>query len=110
MPRVVNGLSGSTFGSYVSQVVAQPPVPASGVQVANGTGQSYSVVITGGTMTNVSVGGVTVGTGAGTYTVPSGSWISMTYTVAPAWSWVLPVAFVPAKNANGSAVARTGAS
>jgi hypothetical protein len=38
-------------------------------------------------MTAVIVNGTTVGTGAGTYVVPAGGTISMTYTVAPAWAW-----------------------
>ncbi|HET9889646.1 MAG TPA: hypothetical protein VFQ42_04020 [Mycobacterium sp.] len=68
---------------------ATPSVPASTVPVTNTSSVPATVVISGGTMTNVSVNGVTVGTGAGTYTVPAGGTITMTYTVAPTWTWAL---------------------
>lgn len=67
--------------------VTTPAVPASTVAVTNPTGQFVSVAIVGGTMTNVSVNGVTVGAGAGNYMVPPGGTITMTYTVAPTWTW-----------------------
>src|SRR5258707_12055777 len=67
--------------------VTTPAVPASTVAVNNANGFPVTVVITGGTMTAVVVGGVTVGTGAGTYAVPAAGTISMTYTVAPTWAW-----------------------
>jgi hypothetical protein len=70
--------------------VATPAVPASTVSVVNSTGQDVSVTITGGTMTNVSVNGTTVGAGAGSYNLPQGGSISMTYTVAPTWAWTDP--------------------
>lgn len=72
---------------------ATPAVPASTVAVTNTTQLTATVVVTGGTMTNVSVGGVTVGAGAGTYTVPAGQAITMTFTVAPTWTWTLATAF-----------------
>lgn len=68
-------------------VPSTPAIPASTTNVQNTNSFPVTVVITGGTMTNVSVQGQTVGTGAGTYLVPSGQVISMTYTVAPTWAW-----------------------
>jgi hypothetical protein len=70
--------------------VSTPAVPASTTPVTNTTGQQVSVAITGGTMTNVSVNGSTVGAGAGNYQLPPGGTISMTYTVAPTWTWTDP--------------------
>jgi hypothetical protein len=70
-----------------------PAVPASTTPVTNTAPFSALVVITGGTMTNVSINGVTVGTGAGTYTVPAGGTITMTYTAAPTWTWALQTSF-----------------
>jgi hypothetical protein len=67
--------------------VPTPAVPASTVAQVNATGQYVDVAITGGTMTNVSVNGVTVGAGAGNYSIPPGGFITMTYTVAPTWAW-----------------------
>lgn len=67
--------------------VSTPSVPGSTVAVVNNSGQAVVVTITGGTMTNVSVNSTTVGAGAGTYGLPSGGSIQMTYTVAPTWAW-----------------------
>lgn len=72
---------------------ATPAVPASLAPVTNTSPLTATVVITGGTMTNVSVAGVTVGAGAGTYTVGAGQAITLTYTVAPTWTWALATAF-----------------
>ena len=76
-----------TTSPAVPAAVATPSVPASTVAQVNSTGVDVSVVITGGTMTNVSVNGSTVGAGAGTYVVPAGGTITMTYSVAPTWVW-----------------------
>lgn len=71
---------------------ATPSIPASTVAVTNTSPLPATVVISAGTLTNVSVNGVTVGTGDGTYTVPSGGTIAMTYSVAPTWTWTLQTA------------------
>jgi hypothetical protein len=73
-----------------------PTVPATGVAVTNGAIEDVQVVITGGTMTNVQINGVSEGVGAGTYTVPGGGTIVLTYTVAPTWAWTLAGATVAA--------------
>jgi hypothetical protein len=85
----------ATAGAAIdeSAAFATPSIPSSTTPVTNTSPLPATVVITGGTMTNVSVGGVTVGTGAGTYTVPSGVAISMTYSAAPTWTWSLATAF-----------------
>lgn len=70
-----------------------PGIPTSTTPVTNTSPLPASVVISGGTMTQVIVNGVQVGTGAGTYIVPSGQTISMTYTVAPTWTWTLQTTF-----------------
>lgn len=75
--------------------VTTPAVPASGTAVVNKTGQFVSVVITGGTMTNVSVNGATVGAGAGDYQLPPAGSITMTYSVAPTWAWSNPIDLAP---------------
>lgn len=67
-----------------------PAVPATGVAAQNLNPYGVQVVINanGATITNVSVNGVTVGTGAGTYFVPQGGSISIAYSVAtPTWTW-----------------------
>jgi hypothetical protein len=47
-----------------------------------------SVVVTGGTVTVISVGGVSTGLTSGTVVVPAGSTIAITYSVVPtSWVW-----------------------
>lgn len=70
-----------------------PAVPASGTPVTNTSPLAATVVVTGGTVTGVSVGGVSVGAGDGTYTVPAGQAIALTYSAAPTWTWALGSAF-----------------
>lgn len=70
-----------------------PAVPASNTPVTNTSPLPATVVISAGTLTNVLVNGVSVGTGDGTYTVPSGATIAITYSVAPTWTWTLQTAF-----------------
>ena len=72
---------------------ATPSIPASTTPVTNTSPLPATVVISGGTLTNVSVNGVTAGAGDGTYTVPSGGTIAMTYSAAPTWTWTLQTAF-----------------
>lgn len=64
-----------------------PPMIPSATSVLNPSTLPASVVITGGTISSVIVNGVQVGTGAGTYPVPAGQFISIIYTVAPTWTW-----------------------
>lgn len=87
--------TGATNGVGLDQGAGfvTPAVPGSTTPVTNTATLPAQVVITGGTMTNVSVNGVTVGTGAGTYTVPAGGTITMTYSVAPTWTWALQTTF-----------------
>jgi hypothetical protein len=70
-----------------------PLVPASTTPVTNTSPLPATVVISGGTLTFVFVNGVQAGTADGTYTVPSGQTISITYSVAPTWTWTLQTAF-----------------
>jgi hypothetical protein len=72
---------------------ATPAVPATTVAATNTSPLPATVVVTGGTVTNVAVNGVTAGTGDGTYTVPSGGTIALTYSAAPTWTWTLQTAY-----------------
>lgn len=67
--------------------VSTPGFPASNTNVFNNTRTNVYVTITGGTLTSVKVNNVQVGTTAGTYFVPIGQPISITYSVAPTWNW-----------------------
>lgn len=83
--------------------VNSPAVPATTVNAANSTGTVVAVTISGGTLTSVVVNGSQAGTTAGTYLVPVGGTISITYSVAPTWAWALPT-ISAAVSAGGSAL------
>jgi hypothetical protein len=70
-----------------ASVTTTPTFPASTVPVQNANPFPVKVVISGGTATVTQVNGITVGAGDGTYIVPSGGTIAVTYTVAPTWVW-----------------------
>jgi hypothetical protein len=85
---MVETAAGST--SISNPAPSQPAVPATGVAQQNVNNYPVQVVISanGATITNVSVNGITVGTAAGTYTVPAFGSISIAYSVAtPTWVW-----------------------
>jgi hypothetical protein len=76
--------------NLAAPTVSSPAVPATTVAATNSTGTVVAVTITGGTLTSVVVNGSQAGTTAGTYLVPVGGTISITYSVAPTWAWALP--------------------
>jgi len=75
-------------------VGAAPGVPASGNAttnlVTNNKGSIIIVTLSGFTLTFVYVNGVQVGTTNAAYAVPAGGTISVTYSVAGTWTWLLP--------------------
>lgn len=83
--------TGATNGASLDQGngFTAPGVPGSGTPVVNTSPLPATVVVSSGTVTNVVVNGVSVGTGDGTYTVPAGQPITLTYSVAPTWTWTL---------------------
>jgi hypothetical protein len=87
--------TGATNGTSfdIGNGMSAPSVPASGTPVSNPTSVPVTVVISGGTMSNVVINGVSVGTGAGTYTLPPGASITLTYSVAPTWTWTISTAY-----------------
>lgn len=78
-----------SFTSFfeVTPTIATPGFPASNTPVTNTTGFPVKVTVTGGTLSNILVNGVSVGVVAGTYNVPIGGTIAVVYTVAPTWNW-----------------------
>ena len=84
----VNGTALDQGGGFTT-----PAVPSSGTPVTNTSPLPATVVVTGGTVSNVVVNGVSVGTGDGTYTVPSGQAVTLTYSAAPTWTWTLQTVF-----------------
>jgi hypothetical protein len=64
-----------------------PAVPATTVAYTNPYGVDCTVYIAGGTVTQVAVGGTATGLIAGTFRVGANQTITLTYTVAPTWTW-----------------------
>lgn len=87
--------SGATNGTSLDGGAgfSTPGVPLSGTPVTNTSPLPATVVVSGGTGTNVAINGVPQGTFDGTYTVPSGGTITLTYSAAPTWTWTLQTAF-----------------
>jgi hypothetical protein len=83
------------FTPGLVSVGSAPGVPASGTSttnlVTNSTGSIVIVTLSGFTLTFVYVNGVQVGTTNAAYAVPAGGTVSVTYSVAGTWTWVLPV-------------------
>jgi len=71
----------------ITTLIAAPAVPASGVAQYNNTGQPVTVTVTGGTVTGIAVNGTATGLTSGPILVPANGTITLTYSVAPTWTW-----------------------
>lgn len=71
-----------------------PAVPLTTVAATNNYHGTVAVTVIGGTLTQVFVNGVLAGTTAGVYQVPAHGTISVTYSVAPTWTWASTSALV----------------
>ncbi len=98
LKNALGGSQGVNGGAHLKVIntdesagaVAAPTVPASTTALVNPFWRDAAVVITSGTVTNITVDGTTQLTATpGTVYVPTGRSITMTYSVAPTWSWVL---------------------
>jgi hypothetical protein len=68
--------------------VTAPSVPGSTVAVFNSAGVSVLVVVTGATVSAVTINGTLAGSGAGSYVVPFPGGIALTYSSgSPSWTW-----------------------
>ncbi len=81
--------------ALTAPTVSAPAVPASGTAttnlVNNSTGTVVDVNVSGGTVTHIYVSGTDSGQTSGHVYVPVGGTVSITYSVAPTWTWALPV-------------------
>jgi hypothetical protein len=68
---------------------ATPSMPASGVPFINPYQMHAEAFITGGTVTAIKIDGQTLGVTSGPIIVPIGHTITLTYSVAPTWIWIL---------------------
>lgn len=83
-----NVLRGNQNYNPVGKFTAQPAVPASGAPSTNVLNADATVFVAGGTVTAISVGGQATGlTTPATVRVPAGQTITLTYSVAPTWTW-----------------------
>ena len=85
--------AGSLWPSAGAVVTGAPALFATAMTLAASTVASLnpnpvavSVTITGGTVTVIAVNGVTTGLTTGTFTVPPGGSITVTYSVAPTFA------------------------
>lgn len=67
--------------------ITPPAVPASGTAQTNYSGGDVTVYVAGGTVTVIAVNGTATGMTSGAIRLPSGASITLTYSVAPSWSW-----------------------
>lgn len=68
---------------------ATPGIPASGVPFLNPYGMNAEAFVVGGTVSGIAIDGQTLGVTSGPIIVPYGHTITLTYSVAPTWIWVL---------------------
>lgn len=76
-----------TRGFNPAGPLAAPAVPATTVALANPFPYDCTVFVAGGTVTVIAVGGTATGLTSGSIRVPAGQTITLTYTVAPTWTW-----------------------
>lgn len=76
-----------TAAINASPTPSQPAVPASTTAQYNNNPYAVAVTVTGGTVTVIAVNGVTTGLISGVIYVPAFGTITLTYSVAPTWTW-----------------------
>lgn len=68
-------------------VLGPPAVPATTVAYTNAYDVDATVFITGGSVTVIAIGGTATGATSGSFRVPAGQTITLTYSSAPTWTW-----------------------
>lgn len=81
------GLFGPDAHTPILSAVTSPAIPATGVAQFNNNAQGVNVTVTGGTVTVIAVNGNATGLTSGTVFVPAAGTITLTYSVAPTWTW-----------------------
>jgi len=71
-----------------ASTVVSPGVPLTTVPLTSTYNFPVLVTVIGGTVTDVTVNGVSVGSSDGTYVLPALGTITLTYSVAPTWAWI----------------------
>src|SRR5262249_49213710 len=90
----------ATVTAVPSAFTSLMPLAATGVASLTPNPVPVSITITGGTVTVIAINGVTTGLTTGTFTVPVGGSVTVTYSVAPSFTQadIPPVAGVPFVN------------
>jgi hypothetical protein len=83
-----SGVIRNNLGYNPVGVLTPPAVPATTVAYTNTSGLDCTVFVTGGTVTVIAVNATSTGLTSGTFRVPAGQTIAITYTVAPTWVWI----------------------
>ena len=85
--------AGSLWASGSAVVTAAPALftaamslGSTGAAVANPNPVAVSVTISGGTVTQIAISGANTGQTSGTFTVPAGGTVAVTYSVAPTFT------------------------
>jgi hypothetical protein len=84
---LLDGIVYNPPSSSYMLVGGTPPLAASGIGMVNSSQAVYAVTVAGGVVSNVTINGQSVGTGDGTYYVPIGGIIAVTYSAAPTLTW-----------------------
>jgi hypothetical protein len=69
-------------------LLSGPSVGASTVATVNPWGVPVTIYITGGTVSNVAINGNATGLTSGMFRLGPGQSITLTYSVAPSWTWI----------------------
>jgi hypothetical protein len=64
-----------------------PAIPASASPFTNTCGVDATVHVSGGSVTGIAVHGAVTGLTAGSFRVPAGQTITLSYTAPPTWTW-----------------------
>lgn len=70
-------------------LASQPSVPSSTTAFLNGYYRDALVTVTGGVVSQIAVDSTNLNITAGTFLVPAGHTITLTYTSAPNWEWTI---------------------
>lgn len=68
--------------------VVGPTLPASGTIITNTLGVACSVQVFGGTVTGISINGVSTGLTTGSFYINAGDTIQVFYSATPSWNWI----------------------
>jgi hypothetical protein len=85
-PVVVTPTTGNPTDPGLQSVVT-PAIPGSTATLQNTSGRDVMVLITGGTVTGISINGNSTGLTSGPVLLRSLSKIAVTYSGSPSWEW-----------------------